>query len=399
MDTITDLWMSNKNYTEEKGLNQILTFTGDGTLKDNNQTSIQFREFLENIPTYLIKKYAEECLSSSFTDSGFALQDIINQIGSRLGFNVEYGRYRGKRNQIGFDGIWTANYGYSLIVEVKTTDYYRINLDTIANYRTALIQENRITKENSSILIVVGRQDTGDLEAQIRGSRHAWDIRLISIDSLLRLLDLKEELNDAKTIQQINTILKPLDYTKLDKLLELIFITSDDLQLGDETAKDLDKEEIEEDLPVDKEKKLKLRPVSFHEECIRKVEKYLRINLLKHTRTTYKNKANKIGVTCSISKPHNHSKGFLFWFAFHPFQQDFMEEFDVGYNIFGCGSSENTFLIPYSDFKPWIENFWTTDEKKRMYWHVVIVQEGSNFYLKQPKIKRGEMLEITPYKI
>jgi len=35
------------------------------------------------------------------------------------------------------------------------------------------------------VLIVVGRQDTGELEAQIRGSRHAWDIRLISAEALL----------------------------------------------------------------------------------------------------------------------------------------------------------------------------------------------------------------------
>ena len=33
---------------------------------------------------------------------------------------------------------------------------------------------------DSSMLIVVGGEDTGDLEAQIRGSRYAWDIRLVS---------------------------------------------------------------------------------------------------------------------------------------------------------------------------------------------------------------------------
>ncbi len=45
----------------------------------------------------------------------------------------------------------------------------------------------------SSILIVVGRQDTGDLEAQVRGSRHAWEIRLISVDALLQLMNRQGE--------------------------------------------------------------------------------------------------------------------------------------------------------------------------------------------------------------
>ena len=58
-------------------------------------------------------------------------------------------------------------------MEVKTTDTYRIDLDTLAGYRRALIQGGSITEERASLLIVVGREDTGDLEAPIRGSRHA----------------------------------------------------------------------------------------------------------------------------------------------------------------------------------------------------------------------------------
>jgi hypothetical protein len=51
-----------------------------------------------------------------------------------------------------------------------------------------LITSGQLKEDQSSILIVVGREDTGDLEAQIRGSRHAWDVRLISVDALLRLM-------------------------------------------------------------------------------------------------------------------------------------------------------------------------------------------------------------------
>jgi len=78
-----------------------------------------------------------------------------------------------------------------VIVEVKTTDAYRISLDTIAGYRTRLQEQDTVGK-NTSILLVVGREDTGELEAQVRGSRHAWDVRLISVDALVSLVKLKE---------------------------------------------------------------------------------------------------------------------------------------------------------------------------------------------------------------
>ena len=97
--------------------------------------------------------------------------------------------------------MWQLNNGPSIIVEVKTKDAYRINLNTIAGYRRKLIEAQTIVADQSSILIVVGRKDTGDLEAQIRCSRYAWDIRLISIDALIRLMRLKEEIEDPRIVR------------------------------------------------------------------------------------------------------------------------------------------------------------------------------------------------------
>jgi hypothetical protein len=146
--------------------------------------------------------YADQCLNQSFTDSGLALQDIVNEIGARLGADITPGRYRGTLKHLGFDGLWKFSNGHSIVIEVKTTDAYRIDLNTIADYRKALIENGNITKDTSSMLLIVGRQDTGDLEAQIRGSRYAWDIRIISVDALLRFLSIKEEVEDPQLIQE-----------------------------------------------------------------------------------------------------------------------------------------------------------------------------------------------------
>ncbi len=94
------------------------------------------------------------------------IQDLINEVGRRLGFQVENGRYQGVRNDIGFDGIWSAD-GESLVVEVKTTDAYTIKLDVIARYRDRLVESQRIPRD-TPILLVIGRNDTESREAQVR---------------------------------------------------------------------------------------------------------------------------------------------------------------------------------------------------------------------------------------
>lgn len=349
MNSISEIWINSKETFDSKSLSQILSFAGDGKLRDNNTTSNEFRELLEQVPFELLKQFSENCLSDKFEDSGLALQDVINQIGSRLGFNITNGLYRGRKNEIGFDGIWESNEGFNIIVEVKTTDAYRINLDVIVEYRNKLIEQRQISKSNSSILIIVGRQDTGDLEAQIRGSRHAWDIRLLSTDSLLQLLALKEKLNDTKTIQQINELLKPKEYTRIDKLIDLIFLTSKDLEIEDSVESE---EVLDDEVETTETDSLhtKATPVNFHQECLDKIQSKLGINLIKQTRISYSNKDKSTGLICAISKPHKQGQFQKFWFAFHPHQQEFLEKFNNSYVAYGCGSPENTILIPFNFF-------------------------------------------------
>lgn len=398
MNSILSIYQNNKSTLDGKTLSQILAFTGDGKLKDNNKTSTDFREFLNEIPSQLITQFANNCLTDGFTDSGLALQDVINQIGKRLSFTVENGLYRGNQNDIGFDGIWTSKEGYSIVLEVKTTDAYRMNLDdTVAKYRTKLIEQNKISKTESSILIVVGREDTGGLEAQIRGSKHAWDIRLISTDSLIKLLTLKETLNDTKTIQQITELLKPKEYTRIDQLIELIFVTSKDLQIELPTEEEIEEATTEKKTRVASEDRS--TPVNFNEECFLKVKTKLGLNLVKQSRVSYSNQEKSTALICAVSKEYEQGQYTKFWFAFHPHQQEYLSEFENGFVVFGCGSPNDTLLIPFKEFEPFLKNCGTTENEERMYWHIVIHFRENKFQIGQPGLGRGSMTDLTKYKI
>lgn len=224
------LWASNPEAVGQLNIEQIVSSAGNGVLKDQSECSAELRQYLGQIPTAAIAVYVEHCLTTSFPRSGMVLQDLVNELGRRLDYHVENGRYQGVTNAVGFDGLWRSPEKHAVIAEVKTTDAYRISLDTLAGYRDKLVASQQIPP-SSSMLIIVGRQDTGELEAQIRGSRHAWDVRLISAEALIKLVLLKENTDAAETGLKIRSLLTPVEYTRLDRMVDVMFTTVTDVEV------------------------------------------------------------------------------------------------------------------------------------------------------------------------
>lgn len=369
--SLADLWSISREQVDGKHVRQIIAFAGAGQLTDGGAGALEFREFLGVVPSEYLSRYATECLKESFPGSGFALQDVVNQIGRRLGYMVTDGRYRGTTNHVGLDGLWKFPDGHAVVVEVKTSDAYRFELGTVANYRRELITSGDVSEDGSSILIVVGREDTGDLEAQIRGSRYAWEIRLISVDALLRLMSLKERLDDPKTIQQICNILKPREFTRLDEIIDLVFSTLEETAEADPLAIDTaaEPEDAQERLP----------PVAFHEACISVFEKSSGKQLVRQTRSGYATPDGGFAVVCAVSKRHDVAAHPSYWFAFHPYQKNFLENAAEGVLVLGCGSAQTVLSIPVPELFSWLPDMWTTQRGGRMYWHIRVRNENNRY--------------------
>jgi hypothetical protein len=304
---------------------------------------------------------------------------------------VEPGRYRGTTKQTGQDGLWRFPTGRAIVIEVKTTDAYSINLNTIAGYRKSLIASGDLSEETSSILLVVGRQETDNLEAQIRGSKYAWNIRVISVDALLRLMFIKEELEDPALVHRIHAVLVPHEFTRLDSIAELLFSAAKEIRQDDT--------EVEVEVEVNEEQGKpagpKFTPVAFHEDCVKRVQKKLGVSLVKRTRAGYSSPDNETAIICSVSKEHNPENNPNYWFAFHPHQQEFLAPYAKKFMAFGCGSSKRVILVPYDTFKPWLEGSWTTTNDDRTYWHVVIYRKGERYTL---RLRKGQKpVDLTSY--
>ena len=385
---LIDIWRNSPEQIRDKQINQLIAFAGEGILKDGNSASSEFRSFLASVSSAHLARYAKECLELKFDGSGLALQDVINQVGSRLGFKVKDGLYRGTVDAVGYDGLWRSPEGQSLIVEVKTTDTYRVALNTIAGYQKQLASVDEIDLQTSSILLVVGRRDTGDLEAQIRSSRYAWDIRLISVEYLLKLLGIKEGIEDPQTAVRIRAILNPQEFTRVDGIVDLLFSAKEDIQ------EEVQPEDADDDKSARTEKAF--TPVSFHDACIQRISEKLEHTLVRQSRATFTTSDEEVVFVCAVSREYEKPTGKNYWFAFHSHQREMLLNAKMGYVAFGCGSASKLVLIPYKDFDPWVsEMYQTRRDDEKMYWHVHIHDEGGKLYLHRKK--GASRVELNTY--
>ena len=223
----------------------------------------------------------------------------------------------------------------------------------------------------------------------------------------MKLVILKENLNDEKTIKQISEILRPLEFTRLDKLIEIVFDTTQDIQLesSDDSqsyfADEPNSENTEaKEILEKKEFNISSKRANFHELCIQKIESHLNINIIKKNRTSYQAINGQQGFVCCVSKPDSKIDN-KYWFALRTHHERFLNKFRDAYLIYGCGSANNTFMIPLSfvqkekDYLS-VSNY-LAQEGGNCYWHIVIYENSGRFMWRIPE--KGIMIDIEQYRV
>ncbi len=399
MKALHTLLKSDASQVDAFSIQQIVAICGTGKLSDNSETSQDFRAYLQIAKSENLFKYVQSCLQFSFENSGMVLQDLVNELGRRLDYNVEGGLYQGRSNKIGFDGLWTAPDGHTIVIEVKTTDAYRVNLDTIAGYREKLIDNGKVPK-HSSVLLVVGRHDTGDLEAQVRGSIHAWSFRIISADALIKLVSLKENAELA-SVAKIHELLVPFEYTRLDKIIDIAFTVAEDTSSAaadNEPASDLEIGEHPDDSRGSEGKTQDHTPSAIIAAVRAQIVTALsdtHAPLVKKSRALYWSADRSIRTAITISKQY---KGGDYWYAYHPEWDAFLSEGDKSYFVLGCVGSSDAFVIPFSWIHNRLKSLYTTERDERKYWHISLwptEHGGMALYTKDGGIEPVDQFKLT----
>jgi hypothetical protein len=391
---LLELWEKSPQTLDGFTVQQIVSFAGDGKLRDNSECSREFRAYISQISSQKLSAYIDFCLSEKFEKSGQVLQDLVNEVGRRLDYIVQNGLYAGKANAIGNDGLWRSPEGHSLVVEVKTSDAYRISLDSIANYRRAHIEQGSID-ERSSILIVVGRQDTGELEAQVRGSRHAWDVRLVSAEALIKLALLKEKSEDAETGKQIRSVLIPVEYTRVDALVEVVFTTARDVEDSSVELEPPAQESAETVTGDDGPQYSKRQIQEKREQVLRRLSEKLGASFIRKSRAMQWSPDHSIGIACTVSK--RYSKGNPYWYAYLSSWREFLTSSQVGYFVLGCMDLEEFFSIPANVMEQALPNLHVTESGKQMYWHIQLRENTEGAM--EMVVPHDKPLQLKPYSI
>lgn len=400
---LLSLVASNPKAVLQLTIEQVVATAGDGRLRDGTESQQELREYLRQTTVDALAEYVDYCLKNPFPKSGQVLQDVVNELGRRLEYEVTNGRYQGTTNTIGFDGIWRDPTGYSLVVEVKTTDAYRLSLDTVAGYRDRLTVQGAIS-ELSSILIVVGRTDTGELEAQVRGSRHAWDMRLISVDALINLVRIKESTDSQETIAKVRQLLTPLEYTRLDGLVDVVFTTTKDVEssVSTEVGKPLEPVGQDKDTTSTSDSTWAFTPTEkiqeVREHIVSELNKKLSCNFVKKSRALYWTSDQNKRVICTISKRYPNQGSVKYWYAYHPQWHTFLSEGEQGFFVLGCTDLKTAFVLPVDVMRQHLEELHTTVEKNNAghYYHIKVGEtDVSTYVLQLPKSEKN--LDLVPY--
>jgi hypothetical protein len=392
------LWKSNPLEINQFSIEQVVGTAGDGILKDNSDCSTELRSFLSEVPSAKLRLYVERCLTTVLNKGGLILQDLVNELGRRLEYKVENGRYQGTSGSIGYDGLWKSEDGHTIIVEVKTTDAYRISLDAIIGYREKLRASGQLAGP-ASVLIVTGREDTGELEAQIRGSRHAWDIRLISADALIKLVQLKEESEGAETGRKIRSLLTPMEYTRLDQMIDVMFTTTADITSAVETEL---QEENQADVGLERStKSVEGSGWQFTPRALlqaKRDEIFDALSAREHTKLIAKSLAtcwspdHAVRAVCTISKRYS-ERTHPYWYAYHPRWQDFLRDGVRSFVVFACMDRDAAYAVPAHVMHEHLDSLRTTDGK---YWHVDLT-DSKDGHLEMSLTKSKSMLPLAPY--
>ena len=379
--SLIEHWQANKAEFETKKVHQFLGYAGDGSLKDGNVASLDFRGLLKQMPTSVLRTYSDECIVGGFKDSGLALQDIVNEVGHRLDFEVSNGKYRGSSAEPGHDGLWKLPSGKALVIEVKTSPDFNFDLDRVAVYKGHLGKTNQTDADNTSILIVIGRptKATGAVEAQIRGSRHAWEMRLISIEG-------------THTLKMIHELLFPMEFTRLDGIIDLVFSTKEEVAAPETEPL---AEPTDAGAPATAPKS---SPVSFQAAMIPILEQKLGLNLVKQSRVAFENPQTGRRFLLLSSRCYEKPYGHMFWFALHAHQREYLAAHADSAIALACGAAGEILLVPQAVIEPMIPTLSHSAGDDRDYWHLVVVNAGQGDWKLTP-LQGHAQLDLSPYLI
>lgn len=214
----------------EPSMEDVLDLIGR-LLEDATDTKDRLREFLlkDKWQPEHFDAWLKECMEEGDSSHRFwykAMQDVAVAIGSRLGFEVEFGRYSGSVGEIAYDGLWRSKSGTVTLVEVKASGWPVTTVGQLGEYVNRYAQSPEGEGLDVYGLYVVGSADVQHLIDQIKGGQYRNQLRLISFENLVKLWRLKADLDEVAgpdaAATRIQSVILPIESVDVGNLVTIL---------------------------------------------------------------------------------------------------------------------------------------------------------------------------------
>ena len=221
------------------------------------------------------------------------------------------------------------------------------------------------------------------------------DTRLISVEALLKLLSVKEMADQESTIGQIRALLQPLQTTKLDGIIDIVFSTALDVEDGVK-SQSVEAEEAEGEGPKGKQVRTPSEQLEAkRESAAESLGKARKLQFVKQRRTLYQNGEGDVRLCVVVSKRYGKTYQ-PYWYGYHTHWNEFLREGKTAFLVLACMDRTTAYAIPYATLAPLLTKLNKSEASRRSYWHLPLTQlESGELALNVSLV--GKKVSLKPF--
>ncbi len=208
-------------------------------------------------------------------------------------------------------------------------------------------------------------------------------MRLIGADRLDSLLQIKEKSDDDRTVLQIQELLRPFEYTKVDRIIDVIFTAAQDV----EPVKEIDSpiEATEDPAEPGAGPTRRYRQVRTDRDLLNKTRASavnglghkLGVILQRHRQTLFWTPDKTVRVCAAVSKRYE-STYKPYWYAYHPHWDTFLADGSDSFFVLACMDKDRAFAIPHALVRHHLSDCSVTErESGKSYWYIALSHDGA----------------------
>lgn len=208
-------------------------------------------------------------------------------------------------------------------------------------------------------------------------------MRVISAASLVQLLQIKEKSAANQTIEKIRDLLQPFEYTRLDRIVDVIFDAASDVEQQTDIERETQDEEAQDD-PAEAgdapRQQSRTDPALMNElkaRILDTVSGQLGVKLIKRRAALFESLDGSKRVCVSLSKRYN-NRHQHYWYAYHPAWDQFLSGAPHATHLLGCMDRNEAYALPWQFLHarlPFLNQ--TVRENGLNYWHIGLIESGA----------------------